>query len=80
MSISSTATLRIGLSRIGYSLVGLGVVAGIVGWVKAGAIIIAIGSAGVSLSRDGRGKIERFMPLVLALALLALAISLPGNG
>lgn len=80
MSVSSIATLRVGLSRIGYSLVGAGVLMGIAGWVRGGAAIIAVGSVAVSLSRDGRGKIERFMPLVLALALLALAIALPGNG
>ncbi len=80
MPISSTAILRVGLSRIGYTLIGVGVLAGIAGTVRAGLISIAIGSVGLSFGKEGRGKIERFMPLVLALALLALAIALPGNG
>jgi hypothetical protein len=77
VSLDQNKSSRLGLSRIAYLAVGVGAGLGIFGWVKAGAIVIALGSAGVSVGRNGTGRVERFMPLVLALALLALAIALP---
>lgn len=60
-----------------YALAGLGLIIGIAGWVKTGAGILALGAGGISLTRQSSGKIERFLPIALAVALLILAIALP---
>jgi hypothetical protein len=53
------------------------VVLGILGFVRAGSLFIALGTAGVALkSRDFR-RIEFYLPLAIAVALFALAIALP---
>ncbi|MCX6429690.1 MAG: hypothetical protein NTX12_01730 [Actinobacteria bacterium] len=77
MPIISLGASRLALTRLGYLAVTVGAGFGIFGWVKAGAIVISIGAAGVSFGRDARGRVERFMPLALALTLLGLAIALP---
>jgi hypothetical protein len=66
-------------SLLGYGLVLLGVVLGALGSVQVGLICIAAGAASVSLAAKAVGRVERYLPLALALGLLALAISLPSG-
>jgi hypothetical protein len=62
-----------------YGAVALGVVLGAFGLVREGALLIALGTAGVAVSRRSDRAIERYLPLTLALALLVLAIAIPGG-
>jgi hypothetical protein len=65
------------LSLASYGFVLTGVVLGVLGFVQAGSLFIAAGTAGVALtSRDFR-RIEFYIPLAIAVALFALAIALP---
>ena len=65
------------INVLGYFGVGFGLILGISGWVKTGVGILALGAAGISLSHQSSRKIERYLPIALALALLILAIALP---
>ncbi|MFM2137587.1 MAG: hypothetical protein RJA84_715 [Actinomycetota bacterium] len=65
------------LTLLSYGFVLTGVVLGVLGFVRAGSLFIALGTAGVALkSRDFR-RIEFYLPLAIAVALFALAIALP---
>jgi hypothetical protein len=65
------------LGLVSYGFVLTGVVLGVLGFVRAGSLFIAVGTAGVALkSRDFR-RIEFYLPLAIAVALFALAIALP---
>jgi hypothetical protein len=65
------------LTLMSYGFVLIGVVLGVLGFVRAGSLFIALGTAGVALkSRDFR-RIEFYLPLAIAVALFALAIALP---
>ena len=68
-----------GLPFLSYSLVVLGVALGIFGSVKVGALLIALGTAGVSLAGESTSVVGRYLPLALALSLFALALALPGR-
>ena len=65
------------LALVSYSTVVLGVLLGAFGMVRAGAALIALGTAGVAISRRGERAVERYLPLALSVALLALAIAIP---
>lgn len=65
------------LSFLGYVLVLLGIGLGVFGFVQVGLICIAAGTAAVSLATKATGRVERYLPLTLALGLFALALSLP---
>ena len=67
------------LLAAGYSTVALGIILGIIGFVKVGSGGIAIGTVLVSYSRQGTTRVERYLPLALAIALLVLAIALPSK-
>ena len=65
------------LGLVSYGLVITGVVLGVLGFVRAGSLFIAAGTLGIALkSRNFRG-IEFYLPVVIAVALFALAIALP---
>ena len=65
------------LTLVSYGLVLTGVVLGVLGIVRGGSLFIAAGTAGIALkSRDFR-RIEFYLPLVISIALFALAIALP---
>ncbi len=65
------------LTLMSYGFVLTGVVLGVLGFVRAGSLFIALGTAGVAVkSRDFR-RIEFYLPLAIAVALFALAIALP---
>ncbi len=65
------------LGLISYGLVITGVVLGVLGFVRAGSLFIAAGTAGVALKLRDFRRIEFYLPLALAIALFALAIALP---
>jgi hypothetical protein len=63
--------------RIAYALIALGVVMGVASFVRTGALLIAVGTAVISLARSGKGRFERYLPLAIAVVLFGLAIALP---
>lgn len=65
------------LTFSGYAFVLFGVLLGVLGSVQAGSIAIALGTAGVSITTPRVSTVGRFLPLVIALALFALALALP---
>lgn len=66
-------------SLLGYVLVVLGIALGAIGSVQVGLICIAAGMASVSLAAKAMSKVERYLPLALALGLFALALALPSG-
>jgi len=66
-------------SILGYVLVVLGIVLGAAGSVQIGLVCIAAGMAAVSLSSQPIGRVQRYLPLALALGLFALALALPSG-
>lgn len=67
------------LALLSYGTVALGVVLGAFGLVREGAILIALGTAGVAMSRRSERAMERYLPLAIALAILVLAIAIPSG-
>ncbi|MEY4291363.1 MAG: hypothetical protein RL130_1305 [Actinomycetota bacterium] len=63
--------------RVAYVAIALGVIAGIAGFVRTGALIISAGTAVIALAQWRQRKIERYLPLAIALVLFGLAIALP---
>ena len=67
------------LSIASYLAVLVGVVLGASGIVRGGSLFIAAGTLGIALKSRNFRRIEFYLPVVIALALFALAIALP-NG
>lgn len=63
--------------RIAYILIALGVLAGILGFVRTGALLISFGTGAIALAQWGKRRFERFLPLAIAVVLFGLAIALP---
>lgn len=63
--------------RAAYIAISLGVLIGIAGFVRTGALLIAAGTGVISLSQWNSRRIERYLPLAIALVLFGLAIALP---
>ena len=63
--------------RVAYIVIALGVIAGIVGFVRSGALAISVGTAVIALAQWSQRKFERYLPLAIALVLFGLAIALP---
>ncbi len=63
--------------RFAHLAVVLGVLLGILSFVRIGSIVIALGTGVIAIARWNTGKVERYLAIGIALALLALAISLP---
>ena len=63
--------------RLAYLAVAIGFIAGVFSFVRLGSIAIAYGMGVITLAQWKTGKVERYMALTIALALLAVAISLP---
>ncbi len=55
----------------------VGIALGIGGLVRVGSIFIAVGTAGIALKARHSRKFDFYFPLVIAVALFALAIALP---
>ncbi|MCX6451044.1 MAG: hypothetical protein NTZ31_05005 [Actinobacteria bacterium] len=68
-------------TKISYALVAVGIILGITGSVRSGAVLIAIGTsviAWTNFSLEGkRRKIEIFLPVAVALLLFVVALTLP---
>ena len=60
-----------------YAAVLIGVVLGASGVVRGGSLFIAVGTAGVALKSRNFRSIQFYLPLLIAIALFALAIALP---
>jgi len=65
--------------RIAYIVISLGVLFGIAGFVRTGALLISSGTCVIALSQWGSRSFERYLPLTIAVVLFGLAIALP-NG
>ncbi len=65
------------LSILSYSAVLLGVILGASGLVRGGSLFIATGTLGIALKSRNYRRIEFYLPVVIAVALFALAIALP---
>ena len=65
------------LSIISYAAVLVGVVLGASGIVRGGSLFIAAGTLGIAVKSRNFRRIEFFFPVVIAVALFALAIALP---
>jgi translation initiation factor 2B subunit (eIF-2B alpha/beta/delta family) len=65
------------LSIISYVAVLIGVVLGASGIVRGGSLFIAAGTLGIALKSRNFRRIEFYLPVVIAIALFALAIALP---
>jgi hypothetical protein len=63
--------------RIAYILIALGVLAGILGFVRTGALLISVGTGAIALAQWGKRRFERYLPLAIAVVLFGLAIALP---
>jgi len=54
-----------------------GVILGVFSLVRVGSILIALGTGVIAIAQWKTGKVERYLAIGIAIALLALAISLP---
>ena len=63
--------------RIAYILIALGVLAGVLGFVRTGALLISFGTGAIALAQWGKRRFERYLPLAIAVVLFWLAIALP---
>ena len=63
--------------RLAYISISLGIILGIAGFVRSGALVISAGTAVIALAQWNQRKIERYLPLAIALVLFGLAIALP---
>ena len=65
------------LTLVSYAAVVVGVVLGASGVVRGGSLFIAVGTAGVALKSRNFRSVQFYLPLMIAVALFALAIALP---
>jgi hypothetical protein len=65
------------LSLASYAAVVIGVALGVSGIVRGGSLFIAVGTAGVALKSPNFRSVQFYLPLIIAVALFALAIALP---
>lgn len=63
--------------RAAYIAIAVGVLFGIAGFVRTGALLIAAGTGVISLAQWSKRRIERYLPLAIAIVLFGLAIALP---
>lgn len=63
--------------RAAYIAISLGVLIGIAGFVRIGALLISAGTGVIALSQWSARRIERYLPLVIAIVLFGLALALP---
>ena len=63
--------------RAAYIAISLGVLLGIAGFVRIGALLISAGTGVIALSQWSARRIERYLPLVIAVVLFGLALALP---
>jgi hypothetical protein len=63
--------------KIAYIAIVAGILIGVIGAVRTGAIVIALGTGVIALSQWGKRKMESYLPLAIAISLLAVAVALP---
>lgn len=63
--------------RVAFFSIAAGVALGAFSLVRLGSILIALGTGVIAIAHWKTGKVERYLALGIAIALLALAISLP---
>ena len=63
--------------RAAYIAISLGVLIGIAGFVRIGALLISAGTGVIALSQWSSRRIERYLPLLIAIVLFGLALALP---
>jgi hypothetical protein len=63
--------------RAAYIAISLGVLIGIAGFVRIGALLISGGTGVIALSHWNGRRIERYLPLIIAIVLFGLALALP---
>jgi len=63
--------------RAAYITISLGVLIGIAGFVRIGALLISGGTGVIALSQWSGRRIERYLPLLIAIVLFGLALALP---
>ncbi len=63
--------------RIALVAIAGGVFLGALSLVRLGSILIALGTGVIAIAHWKTGKVERYLAIGIAIALLALAISLP---
>jgi uncharacterized membrane protein len=70
-----------GFRGVAYALVIIGIVAGVLSFIRVGSLIIATAMALIVLSgrKDlpSRGVISTYLPILIAISLFAMAIALP---
>jgi hypothetical protein len=54
-----------------------GITLGIFGIVRGGSLFIAVGTAGIAIKARDQRKFDFYFPLLIAIALFALALALP---
>lgn len=65
------------LSLASFGALIIGLVLGIFGFVRSGSLFIAAATTGIALKSRNFRTIQFYLPLVIAIALFALAIALP---
>jgi hypothetical protein len=65
------------ISYSAYALVAAGVVAGALGLVRTGSLLIAVGTGFFAITQRGQRKIELYLPLAISISLFVLAVALP---
>ena len=66
--------------RLAYLLIAAGFLGGVFSFVRLGSIAIALGMGMITIAHwqsRKSGKVERYLAILIAIALLAVAISLP---
>jgi hypothetical protein len=65
------------LAGVSNTAILIGVALGIGGVVRGGSLFIAVGTAGIAFKARGSRRFDFYFPLVIAIALFALAVALP---
>jgi hypothetical protein len=65
------------ISYSSYAFVAVGVLAGALGLVRTGSLLIAVGTGIYAISQRAQRKIELYLPLAISISLFVLAVALP---
>jgi hypothetical protein len=63
--------------RLAYLTIAIGVLLGIFGLVRIGALAISFGTAVIAFTQWNQRKFDRYLPLAIAVVLFGLALALP---
>jgi hypothetical protein len=65
------------LTIISNVIILIGISLGVLGIVRGGSLFIAVGTAGIAIKARHQRKFDFYFPMLIAIALFALAIALP---